>query len=102
MSKASTARTKEKRKKDKFAKKQAKKALYESYKKQGINKKSKRYKKKIRNRKLVSGVSHPDGGLCGNPACMVCYRIHFNPFLDKHGIPEGMPQWMYQRWIKTR
>jgi len=95
MSKVSKKRAAEKRRQQKFAKKQAKKALYESYANQGVNKKSKRFQKKGK-KKLVSGIDHPLGP-CGNPGCIKCFGINFEPFLRK-GIPFRMPQWMYLRW----
>lgn len=96
MSKASKKRSAEKRRQQKQQKKQAKKALYESFRKQGINSKSKRYQKRSA-RRLISGVSHPDGAKCGNPGCKKCYDVFFDPFL-RQGKPYRMPHWMYLRW----
>lgn len=66
MSKASRNKNSQKRRAQKFARKQAKKALYESFAKQGINKKSKRFTKKSK-KKLVLGIDHINGLKCGNP-----------------------------------
>ena len=98
MSKTSDAKNSERRRREKFARKQAKKALYESYAKAGANSKSKRNKQKSK-KNLVSGVDHPDGE-CGNPGCKKCYGVNFAPFI-KNGQPHQMPQWMWQRWKKA-
>lgn len=99
MSKASRARARDKRSKEKLSRKRAKKALYESYARAGANSKSKRFTKKGQ-RKLLTGASHPEGVKCGNPACRRCYGINFSNFLRKNGTPLRMPQWMYFAWKK--
>lgn len=99
MSKASKTRAKQKNKKDKKARKEAKQTLYESYKRQGNNTKSRRSKTKIKRvgpRKRI----HPTGR-CGNPGCIKCYGVFYGPFL-KDGRPNKMPNWMWKRWMKEQ
>ncbi len=102
MSKASKTRAKQKNKKDKKARKESKRTLYESYKRQDNNTKSRRSSfqskaKKIGPRKRTHSI-----GRCGNPGCIKCYGVFYEPFLDKKGQPEGMPNWMYRRWMKEQ
>lgn len=97
MSKASKAKVKERRQKEKHAKKQAKIALYESYRKQGINSKSKRFRNKNAQKKLATSIDHPYGK-CGNHGCIKCYGLNFKPFLNRLGRPVNMSQWMWLKW----
>ena len=97
MSKASKTKSKEKRKKDKAARKAAQTAIYVGYMKQGTNGKSKRSRKKSLGAG-ISAMSHPDGK-CGNMGCIKCFGIYFRPFLSK-GEPLNMPNWMWLKWDK--
>lgn len=103
MSTRAKNRAKEKRKKEKRARKEATRTLYESYKRQGINTKSKRSKSKNKKSKSATTTRKKNhaGGRCGNPGCIKCYGINFNPFLV-NGKPQGMPHWMYQKWMKEK
>jgi hypothetical protein len=71
MSKASKSRARERRAQQKRARKQANRALYQSWAKAGENTKS------FRNRKKSKKVKSRDKGkhltLCGNPACTRCF-----------------------------
>jgi len=101
VSNAAKTKHKEKRKKEKQSKKLAKKALYESYKNQGANTKSKRFQKTQKGKSLTTFIKHPFRP-CGNFGCIMCYGIDYKPFLTKKGIPRGMPQWLYMKWsLKT-
>ena len=98
MSKKSKKKTKEKNQKAKRARKDAQRALYESFKNQGINTKSKRARKTSKSkRKMVDGINHPNGA-CGNQGCIKCHGVHMKPFLRK-GKPHRMPHWMYKLWL---
>lgn len=100
MSKKSRAKAKLKRKKEKAAAKAQKRALYESFKNQGINSKSFRARKRQKKAKAMTlRVGHgPEK--CGNPGCKRCFGVNFSSFLDSKGQPVGMPQWMWKRWKK--
>lgn len=94
---ASRKRSKEKRKLEKKARKDSQRALYASYRDHGQNQKKGRAYHKANKR----GVSdHAVGGRCGNIGCIRCSGISFTAFLDRAGVPRGMPQWMFQIWQK--
>lgn len=93
---ASRQRSKEKRKAEKKSRKAAQKALYQSFRDQGQNAKRGRSYAKM-NRRGVSDHDVP-GGRCGNHGCIRCSGLSFDQFLDKNGVPRGMPQWMFARW----
>jgi hypothetical protein len=91
MSKGTRTRSKEKRQKEKQARKAAKTALYESYQKQGTNTKSKRFRQNESKTKLVTLESHPQGQ-CGNVGCEGCHPKGFGRYLNKDGsIRPGTP-----------
>lgn len=96
MSKKSRAGGKEKRLKEKRARKDAMRSLYKKYAEQGRMKGSKRAKKA--KKKPISMISHPEGA-CGNPGCRKCFGVNYKPFLNKLGKPENMPRWMYISWL---
>lgn len=97
MSKVSKTKAKKKRHDQKRARKAAQQALYESYKAQGINTKSKRSRKSFKSKaKGVSTISHPYGK-CGNNGCIKCSGVYMKPFL-KSKKPYQMPGWMYRLW----
>jgi hypothetical protein len=98
LSKKSKTKSKERRRKDKAARKAAQRAKYEGFMKAGKNTKSKRAVQSARKRRGITCISHPDGK-CGNPGCTKCFGVHFRPFLSK-GKPKGMPHWMWMRWDK--
>lgn len=77
MSKASKTKTKLKRLAAKRARKASKQAEYESYKRAGQNKKSKRFRKGQK-AKVVRSKIHPID--CGNPGCIRCYPEINNPW----------------------
>ena len=90
---------KDKRAKEKQSRKAAQRALYESYKDQGITKNSKRFKRNSKKQKsILSTKIHPVGS-CGNVGCRRCHGVNFNQFLDKNNVPVGMPRWMHKRWV---
>lgn len=95
MSKKSQAGGKQKRLKEKRARKDAMQAKYKRFAELGQNSGSKRSKKAIK--KPISLVSHPSGR-CGNVGCKKCHSINFKPFLNKDGTPNGMPHWMWKAW----
>jgi hypothetical protein len=93
---------KDKRAKEKQSRKAAQRALYESYKDQGITKNSKRFKRNSKKQKsIVSTKSHPTGS-CGNVGCLKCNGVNFNQFLDKNKKPVGMPNWMFKQWLNQK
>lgn len=89
-----------KKQKERLAKKRAlkqqKAALYESYKRAGKNKLSKRFRRN--QKKLVKDHDHPQG-VCGNPGCEKCHGVSFRPYLKK-GKPCDMPHRLYLKWQK--
>ncbi len=95
MSKAAKSRQKDKRKKEKKALKDTKRALYEKYRDQGRTKKSARFKKKQRKTLRVGHVLIN----CGNAGCSRCTPINFSPFV-KNGLSKRMPQNMWLKWTK--
>ena len=97
MSKNSKTKSKERRKKEKAARKSIMRARYEGFIKAGKNTKSKR-SQRIKKKSSGRARSHPLGR-CGNPGCIECYGVCYRPFLKK-GEPKGMPQWMWLRWGK--
>ena len=97
MSKKSKAKAKRKRRDKKRARKATQQALYDSYKKQGINTKSKRARKSAKN-KGPKATNHLDGR-CGNIGCIKCHGVHMKPYLRK-GKPNRMPSWMYKLWSR--
>lgn len=74
MSKKCKSRSKERRLKEKRARKQANRAKYEAWRNQGVNSKSKRAQLNLKRKKKVRN-SHPEGA-CGNIACMRCSSIY--------------------------
>jgi hypothetical protein len=96
VSKRSKTKSKEKRKREKAARKASTRAVYEGYRDKGINQKSKRALAKGQ-RKGPRLRLHKNGA-CGNPGCAHCYGLDFAPFVTKLGKPENMPQWMWQMW----
>jgi hypothetical protein len=96
MSKKSRAKGKQKRLKEKRARKAAMKAQYQRFAGMGANSKSKRFRSRVK--KTIRAISHPDGS-CGNSGCIKCHKINYQGFL-KDGKPYRMPQWMYLRWVK--
>ncbi len=98
MSKKSRAKAKERRKKEKAARKKTNQEKYQKWRDLGINTKSKRsFKGK---RKGPRARNHPHGE-CGNPACQHCYGLSFKAFLRK-GEPHNMPHWMWLKWSATQ
>ena len=101
MSKKCKAQGSEKRLKEKRNRKAVMQAQYQKFKEQGKNTKSKRSKRKASKAKSgITNINHPNGR-CGNPGCIKCFGINFNPFLYK-GKPLGMPCWMYLKWEGQR
>lgn len=94
--KASRARTKARRQRERRAKKKNMQEMYQKWRDQGINQKSKRYIKG--KNQLVKTKRHRISN-CGNHACQKCNSISFAPFL-KDGKPYRMPHWMFQKWMK--
>lgn len=70
MSQKSKSAAKLKRRKDKRARKDAQKAEYANYRDQGINQKSKRFRRN--QKRIVGGKNHADGP-CGNVGCQRCH-----------------------------
>ena len=81
MSKGAKSRSKERRRREKAARKAAMKARYESYRDKGINTKSKRYRNNLKDR-TVSGFDHPEGH-CGNIGCKKCFP-DFHRMMEIH------------------
>lgn len=98
MSKKSRTKAKDKRNKEKAARKAAMRARYERWRDEGKNNKSFRARKAAAARKGMRSRTHPHG-MCGNPGCEKCYGIHFKGFLVK-GEPRNMPQRMWLKWQK--
>lgn len=71
MSRKSKSAAKLRRRKDKRARKEAEKARYASYRDQGVNSKSKRFRLK-RRRRIGDRPQHADGP-CGNVGCQKCH-----------------------------
>jgi hypothetical protein len=93
--KGARAKAKLRRLKEKRAKKQSMQTIYQKWRDDGVNQKSKRARKNAR-KNLARNISHPDGP-CGNPGCVRCHGIHFRPYLQD-GVPVRMPQWMFIKW----
>jgi hypothetical protein len=72
MGKKARTRRAEFRKKEKRARKERQRALYESYKLEGKNKKSKRVSLGAARARQVRTVNHPNGA-CGNVGCERCF-----------------------------
>lgn len=98
MGKNAKTQNKNKRDKEKRARKAARQAQYQKWAEQGQNTKSKRFVQKQKSKKC-STVSHPSGR-CGNTGCKQCFGVNFNRFLSK-GEPKNMPQWMWKKWQKS-
>ena len=79
MSKKSKAKAKLKRLAVKRARKAARQAQYEAYKKAGQNQKSKRFRKG-QSKKKTRNKRHPTD-YCGNLACVRCFPEYNNPWL---------------------
>ncbi len=103
MSQKSKNRRKVKRLADKRAKKAAMKALYQSYRDAGKNSLSKRAKKSNTKAKGRIATTKHNTDQCGNPGCIRCQGINFNPFLDKEGKPTkgSMPHWIWLMWSRS-
>ena len=98
MSKKCKTQAKERRLREKRARKESQKLRYKSYAVAGGNSKSKRYSRNSSNRTLSTAHSL---GKCGNIGCIRCFGVNFNPFLVK-GKPHRMPQRMYIRWLEQQ
>lgn len=96
MSKSSRARRKNKRAVQKKRQKEAKRLLYAGFSEQGRRKGSVRAR-----RAKKKGPKKPHSArLCGNPACVKCFGVSYKQFLGKGGVPVGMPQRMYIKWVE--
>lgn len=95
--KGARKRRKARRDSEKRKRKAAQKALYMARVATGDNSKRKNRQKRKGLRRALSTVSHPVGR-CGNLGCVECHGLNFRPFLNKHGVPEGMPHWMFKKF----
>jgi hypothetical protein len=75
MGKKARAKSKERRLKEKRARKAANRARYEKWRDMGQNSKSKRARAGSKKRQLANVVSHPNGA-CGNVGCMRCSAVY--------------------------
>ncbi len=71
MSKKAKNASKERRLREKRARKQANKAAYARMRDMGENSKSKRFVKRGKNERLAKRIDHPEGN-CGNFGCVKC------------------------------
>jgi len=81
MGKKARTRRSEQRKKDKRSRKSTQRALYESYKASGQNKKSKRVSLGSARARVVGVRSHPNGA-CGNHGCEKCSQEYARPRMN--------------------
>lgn len=75
MSKKSKSRAKQRRLTQKRNRKAAMKAQYEAWARSGQNKKSKRFKQRVKTEKKARMSSHAEGR-CGNIGCMNCSHLY--------------------------
>ena len=80
MSKKSKAKAKLKRLNQKRGRRASRQAQYETFRKLGQNKKSKRFRKGMKD-KTVKGIRHPFSD-CGNLACIKCFDFS-NPWKNR-------------------
>lgn len=90
MSKASKTRRSVERAKQKRSRKIAQQALYESYKAQGINTKSKRKSLSDKRKRQVRNVRHATGP-CNNVGCLKC-QPHLNASWNET-FPKATKSW---------
>ena len=99
MSKKSKAKSKLKRLNQKRARKAGLQAQYESYKKEGRNRKSKRFRKNSKGN-TVRGEKHTTL-YCGNLGCLRCFDIS-NPWKVSPNSCLFSKRWTSSKWRPLR
>ena len=96
MSKKAKAESKERRLKEKRARKSMMQAQYETWRREGKNRKSKRFQQSS-GKKLVKNAKH-NIGYCGNLACDKCHVDLNNPWHANKRSCIYRKRWTSPKW----